>query len=60
MRVACTKINVEKNILHWVRIQQGYPKSAIKASENHVGVKRGVTFKNLSCSRVRSVLYGLS
>ena len=58
--VACTKRNVEKYILHCVRIYQGYPKSAIKASEIHVGVrKRGVKFKSLSCRPIRNVLYGL-
>ena len=56
VRVACTKRNVEKYIPHCVRIKQGYPKSAIKASENHVGVKRGVKFKSLSCSPIRNVL----
>ena len=56
VRVACTKRNAEKYIPHCVRIQQGYPKSAIKASGNHVGVKRGVKFQSLSCSPIRCVL----
>ena len=36
--------------------KQGNPKNAIKASEHHVGVKRGVKFKSLSCSPIRNVL----
>ena len=34
----------------------GYPNSEIKASENHVGVKRGVKLRSLSCNPIRSVL----
>ena len=34
-------------------------KCVIKASENHVGVKRGIRFISLSCKQIRNVLYGL-
>ena len=54
--VACTNRNVEKFIPHWVKMKQGYPNSAINASENHVGVKRGVRFMSLSCKPIRNVL----
>ena len=33
-----------------------YPTNEIKALENHVGVKRGATFRSLSCSPIRDVL----
>ena len=60
VKVARTKINVEKYILHSVKIYHGYPNSALKASENHVGVKRGVRILSLSCKPIRNVLYGFS
>ena len=42
--VGWMKRNVEKYIPKCVRMQHGFPNSAIEASENHVGVKRGVKY----------------